>query len=383
MPTGKRSSGLRPTPRLQIDGSGGHEPSSRVPYGQDAPFVVLNSGVDSLYWSAKGDVSALLVELGPYQAHARETREPEPWREINGHLLSVGPGGAAGYPMYLDCPEFRIHLGMFKRRPTFWTQLRAHFIHTVGPEDAAGASIAVAQALSVAPLANVGVARIDLFVDIGGWALTRDDLKGLVTEAKEPVSRSIPRSNLVHSFSAGVFPFLCRIYDKRREMAKKGGFADAFWGDFAGPVTRVEFEVGSQRLRRFAIRSIPEVLASVGDLWWHGTTNFIELREPSAGHLETWPSSKVWQVVQGAVVRFDSSGVVPFLVVKGDRLTNLRAQRGYLVTWAAIEGVRTEAEALKRLEASLHEVARGRVFAKDVERRAARLPKHYRHRQSA
>lgn len=90
MPPGRGSSGLRPTTRLQTDDSGGREPSSRVPYGQDASFVVLNFGVDSLYWSAKGDVSALLVELGPYQAHARETREPEPWREINGHLLSVG-----------------------------------------------------------------------------------------------------------------------------------------------------------------------------------------------------------------------------------------------------------------------------------------------------
>jgi len=101
--------------------------------------------------------------------------------------------------MYLDCAEFRIHLGMFKRRPTFRTQLRAQFIHAIGPAEAAAASIAVAQALSVVPLANIGVARIDPFVDIGGWSLTRGDLEGLVTQAKEPVWRAVPRSNLIHS----------------------------------------------------------------------------------------------------------------------------------------------------------------------------------------
>jgi hypothetical protein len=59
-------------------------------------MIVLNSGVDSLYRSAHGDVSAALAELGPVQAAAREGDEPEPWREIDGYLLSVGPHGAHG-----------------------------------------------------------------------------------------------------------------------------------------------------------------------------------------------------------------------------------------------------------------------------------------------
>src|SRR5688572_15816454 len=100
MPTGQRSSRLRPTARPEGRDTGGHGTSSRVPYGQDASFVVLNSGVDSLYWSAKGDVSAALVELEAYRAGARESGEWQPWREIDGHHLSVGPGGAAGYAMY-------------------------------------------------------------------------------------------------------------------------------------------------------------------------------------------------------------------------------------------------------------------------------------------
>jgi hypothetical protein len=213
---------------------------------------------------------------------------------------------------------------MLKKRPTFSTQLRAPFIHTVGAPNAAAVSLTVAQALSAVPLTSVGVSRIDPFADIGGWSLTQGELRGLVTAAKEITSYSVPRSELVHSFRAGKFPFLCRIYDKRREIAKKGGFADAFWGDFSGPVTRVEFEIGSQRLRRFAVRSIEDVLASIGDFWRHGTTRFVELRDVTSGPPANWGVSNTWRLVQDVAFRFCSSGVIPFQVVKGDRLTTLR-----------------------------------------------------------
>lgn len=339
---------------------------------------VLNSGVDTLCWSARGDVASVLAELEPVQAAARERGEPEPWREIDGYLLSVGPYGEQGYATYLDCSEFRIHLGMQKKRPTFSTQLRAGFIHTKMAPAAASLSLSVAQALSAVPLTTVGVSRVDPFADIGGWSLSQGELRGLVTAAKETTWHLVARSELVHRFSAGKFPFECRMYDKRREIAKKGGFADAFWGDFSGPVTRVEFEIGSQRLRRFGVRSIEEVLASVGDLWGYGTSRFIQLREPGEGPPESWGPSAAWRVVQGVRFQLASSGVVPFQVVRGDRLTYLRALRGYLASFAAIEGVSTEAEALRRLEVSLPEVARGRLFSADVARKAARLPKEYR-----
>lgn len=341
-------------------------------------MVILNAGLDSLYWSARGDVSAVLADLEPFQAAARERGEGEPWREIDGYALTVGPGGKSGYATYLDCAEFRIHLGMFKRRPTFWTQTRAGFLATVGPARAAAESLAVAGALSATPLTSIGVARIDPCADVGAWLLTQDELRGLVTAVKEIAAHSVPRSDLVHSFSAGKFPFRCRIYDKRREMANKGGFADAFWGGFPGPVTRVEFEVGSQRLRHFGIRSIDEVLASVRDVWAYATSRFIELREPTSGSPKTWAVGETWRAVQDVGFRFASSGVVPFRMVKGDRLTTLRALRGYLASFAAIEGVTTEAEALRRLGLSLPEVARGRRFADDVARKRARLPKDYR-----
>lgn len=339
---------------------------------------VLNSGVDTLCWSARGDVASVLAELEPVQTAASERGEPEPWREIDGYLLSVGPYGEQGYATYLDCSEFRIHLGMQRKRPTLSTQLRASFIHTKKAPAAAAVSLGVARALSAVPLTTVRVSHVDPFADIGGWSLSQDELRGLVTAAKETTWHLVPRSEIVHSFSARKFPFECRMSDKRREIAKKCGFADAFWGDFTGPVTRVEFEIGSQRLRRFGVRSIEEVLASLGDLWGYGTSPFIQLRDVGDGPPDSWSPSAAWSVVQGVRFQFASSGVVPFQVVKGDRLTTLRALRGYLASFAAIEGVSTEAEALRRLGGSLPVVARGRLFSADVARKAARLPREYR-----
>ncbi len=82
--------------------------------------------------------------------------------------------------------------------------------------------------------------------------------------------------------------------------------------------------------------------------------------------------------MQEIAFRFASSGVVPFRIVQGDRRKVLQGSRGYLTTFAAMEGVATEAEALARIGECLGEVAHGRRFEDDVARKAARLPKAYR-----
>ncbi len=120
---------------------------------------------------------------------------------------------------------------------------------------AAARSVDVVASLCRSALTDVGVSRIDPLADFGGLALKRGDLDGLVSTMDEVESHQAPRSAFVRSIRLRKFPLSCRIYDKRREIAKRGGFADLFYGDFDGPVGRVELEVGSQRLRDFGIRT--------------------------------------------------------------------------------------------------------------------------------
>ena len=344
---------------------------------------LLNSGVDSLYWTARGDVRETMAALSPYQEAARADHRAAPWREIAGFALMVEPAGGSGYAAILKCAEFSVYLGQQKSRPTFWVQLRADFIYTVGIRGAIDASLGVVSELSENGLQDTGVSRVDPFADFGGWSLGKDEAEGIVTRVPEVSSYFVPRSNHLHSVRIGKKPLALRIYDKRYQLEKMGGAADLFWGDHEGPVTRVEFEFWSERLKDFTLRSFDEVLASIGDLWRHGTTRFAELRVPGAGPVELWPVSPAWRFVQRlAEWKFAYSGLVPFRIVKGDRTTLLRSVYGYLTSFAGVEGLSTAHATLRRVLECLPEVDRGRSFEDEAKRKAARLPKTYRQREA-
>lgn len=344
---------------------------------------LLTSGVDSLYWTARGDVSQTLADLAPYQFAARGEHGAVPWREVDGFALSVEPGGGNGYAAIVKCAEFAIYLGSQRSRPTFWVQLRADFIRSVGIRAAIDASLGVVRQLSAGPLVDCGVSRVDPFADFGDWSLSKADAIGIVTRVPDINGYFVPRSDHLHSVLIGKKPLALRIYDKRYELERKGGTADLLWGEHTGPVTRVEFEFWSERLKDFTLRAFDDVLASIGDLWRHGTVRFAELRVPGPGPVESWPVSMPWQFVQSlAEWNFAYTGLVPFRIVKGDRTTLLRNLYGYLSSFAGVEGLSTERAALRRVLECLPEVDRGRSFEAEARKKAARLPKAYRLREN-
>lgn len=345
-------------------------------------ITLLNSGVDSLYWTARGDVSETMSAVADYQAAGRSDHTSIPWRDFDGYSLSVEPGGGHGYPVILKCHEFTIYLGSQRTRPTFLVQLRAPFIRTVDLRPAFEASMSVVSQLSAIPLHEVGVSRIDPFMDIGGWSLGVAEADGIVTRVPEVTSHFIPRSGRLHSVLIGKKPLAARIYDKRYQMKRKGGVGDLGWGDYDGPGTRIEFEFWTEKLKEFGVRAIDDVIGCLGDLWRHGTSRFMELRVPGGGPVESWPISPPWDFVQRVGEwKFAHSGLVPFRMVKGDRTTLLRALYGYLSSFAAVEGLSGERAALRRLGECLPEVAHGRLFDNEIARKLARLPKAYRLRE--
>jgi len=71
----------------------------------------------------------------------------------------VEPGGGSGYAAILKCAEFSVYLGRQTSRPTFWVQLRADFIYTVGIRGAIDASLGVVSELSESALTAGTVAE--------------------------------------------------------------------------------------------------------------------------------------------------------------------------------------------------------------------------------
>lgn len=297
------------------------------------------------------------------------------WRTVQGFALDVLPHGAFRYPVVVDCREFRLHLTDSSRLPTMWVQLRSAFIHEVGLERAVEESSRVASELVGADLAGPQASRLDLYADLGGWVIVQGDRIGLVTHA-DLRAHFRAGTDEIETIQAGKSPLLVRLYRKDIEVRQRGGLAPVFWDGWNGAVTRVEVQAGSEKLRAFGISSVADALSSRGDVWRYATSDFLELRIPGDGPRESWQVRSEWRMVQAAGHEsFPSSGLVPFVVIQGDRLRVLRAIFGYLSSLGAMEDERDLGGLLRSLPKALAAVERGRLFSAEVERKRRRLPR--------
>jgi len=334
---------------------------------------LLASGVDTLEWSARAAVEPDLERLFGAKQDAALADQSGPWASVAGLTLSVLPHGSHGFPIVLESAELRCHVTPSRARPTVWVQLRSGWLHEVGARGAVERSIEAAQVV-VGRLSDPHVSRIDAYADFGGWRLVHADRDGFVTHAKL-AAYFRAGTDEIETLYAGKSPLLVRLYRKDLEGQKDGAHAPLFWGGWSGPVTRVEVEARSQRLRSFGIGTVDEALRSLGDVWRYATTDFLELRVPSPAHREEWPLRAEWRAVQAVgFEQFPHSGLVPERIVTGNRLVVLRSLYGYLTSLGAIDDVHDLHRLVGRLPRELADVVGGRSFDREVERKRARLP---------
>jgi hypothetical protein len=340
---------------------------------------VLAAGVDSLYWSARCELSAYPELLAAKEAAVQGGAEAMPWVSVDGFSLSVLPRGKTGYPIALQCDEFRMYITDSRSRPTVYTQLRASFLQGEGGVEAAlDESFRVAAVIMSATLSTAHPSRVDLFADFAGWRLVHDDRRSVVTHAKVH-SYARAGTEELETLQVGKSPLLVRLYRKDIEVAHKGGHAPLFWSGWTGPVTRVEAQVSSARLRDFQFGDCRELLTSTGDVWRYATSEFLELREPGPGPREQWRLRPEWQLVQETGMReFPASGLVPYVVVRGRRDKVVAQLLGYLASYAAFDGIEDPRAVVECLLAEFPDLvlpSRARTFALEVLRRRALLPR--------
>lgn len=336
---------------------------------------VLDAGVDSLYWTARAPIGAWYRDAIAARDSAKAAGEAMPWREVDGYSLLALPYGRSRYPFAAVAAEFEIRFTDAEQVPTTYVQLRSPFIRAEGVERAARESVRVVSAIT-GSVGEPKASRIDVFADFADFQLRGADRVGFHTRAELAAYFTAADDDAMPSVRFGGKAFKVRVYDKRRELRKAGRPMPSSWGDFAGPVTRVEVEADARALRRFGIGSVWEGLAAYGDLWRHATTKFVVLRAPSGGPKRSWPVRDEWRVVQEAGgAGFPANGLVPFDQVKGEKIRVLRVLYGALVSLGAHLDLRELEAVLRALPAELSGVVRGREYALEVGRRRARLPR--------
>jgi hypothetical protein len=344
---------------------------------------VLASGIDTLYWSTACGIDdgrfAALVGKGERAADGGEVVE------LGGHTLVLEAHGAGKYPILLTCSEFSVQLTDSAFIPTALVQLRSEFLHdAAGPRAAFEGSARVVELVCHRDVAAPKASRLDVYADVAGWVLTDADRRGLVTHAKlRPVLRA--GTDEYETIQVGKQPgALLRLYRKDIKERSTPGFADLFWGGYAGPVAvRAEVEAGSKKLRDVGIVSVDDALSCYGELWKYGTEEFCRLHVPGPGDREGWPLDERWRALQElAFGPFPCCDMAPLVKAERDQERIARVLLGSLASWSAGEGVFDPDEALVRLRERYPGLVAvpDREFAREVARRHVRLPRAIRKR---
>ena len=340
---------------------------------------VLDAGVDTLYWSADPEVGDWFGDAMAAKAVAVVARSSTLWREVRGYSFEVLPHGMGKYAFVARAAEMDVRLTDAEHIPSVYVQLRAGFIHSVGAEVAAAESLAVVREVIGMGRLEAKPSRLDVFADFAGLELGDDDRAGFHTRS-EVNAYFTPCQRVLHSIRAGAGSLKLRVYDKRRELTKRGKPMPASWGDCSDVVMRVEAQAGERVLRRFRINTLADACSSYGDVWRYATGRFFVLRVPGEGLMRTWLVDERWQAVQGAALRFPANGLLPFDEAKGDKIRLLRGIRGGLVSLGAHRGEDDIEKVIAALPRELAAVSAGRSFADDVKRRWRRFPRAVRDR---
>ena len=258
---------------------------------------ILNSGVDTLYWStACGIAEDRFATLRTARERAADGGEV---MELGGHTLVLEPHGAGRYPVLLTCKEFSVQLTDSEHRPTALVQLRSEFLHdAAGPRAAYEGSAAVVEALCQRELRAPKASRLDVYADVADWVLCDENRRGLVTHAK---LRAVLRAGTddYETIQIGKQPgMLVRLYRKDIEQRGTPGFADLFWGGYCGPVVRAEAQGGSEKLREVGVVTVDDALSCYGELWRYALEEFCQLRVPGVGDRERWKLDERWRMLQ-------------------------------------------------------------------------------------
>lgn len=288
------------------DGNGGGKgaPPSNTAPDNCINFQPLRWGVDSLYLSYPGQLSASaqanlrrlkLLAQGPEHEAAKAQLQ------IGDHCFEVKDKSSGLFAFTLADGAFLIRLsaGKSKTLPMAYVQIASGLLAHKTPE-----LIEKELRWLLSELGEVRppkVSRIDLFTDFAS------------TDSMEAWERQawVTKASAVHQYAEGsTFTgwtvgaggvLMARLYYKLLELQKSGKtylfdlWRQAGW-DGIQPVWRLEFEFRREVLSQLKLDGLGEVLAALSGLWSYASAEWLTLRYPNPGDRtrSRWPIHPLW-----------------------------------------------------------------------------------------
>lgn len=296
---------------------------------------IINSGVDTLTLSIKkGTDPGWFETLETAKEWVRENNEEIP--------LSLGPEKALitgsnwmRWRYHLRTADYNIGVSPSKSLPEIFAQINSGAIYNHGIVGAYKYLMMILEALGDYKFTKAS--RVDLFCDTQGWIPEIKDWDRFVTRAN--IKRPVIENDKLSSLNFGAFPMYLRMYNKSKEIKKRGKEElKVVWErsplyEPNEPVVRVEYEIGREVLKESGVDCVEDLLENLRPIWLMAL-DWCSLRIPTENKQKSrWPVDPVWTALKEADFPGEAIPAVRKRKKKGDRKKMLVGGGGYLTSY--------------------------------------------------
>lgn len=313
---------------------------------------MLIKGIDTLEFGI--EVIDYLIEfrsmLDVFSLHKQLAQESnkDVILEINGINFTVSRTGIKFYQYSLSCNDFFIYF-MDKSITTnspIKVKFLASYIWSYGYKKAIENFMTWFNHFGL-KLVQTKLSRIDICVDSDEFIFTKEDLKGVITRARDYKNHYVDteyfNGRQFSGFSIGSGnPIIARIYNKTLEIKKSQKlWFQQVWKNNEwktdNEVWRTEFQLRRPVLKEFNINSLDDISYKLNGLWLYLTQEWLTLRiAQNDSNTSRWPVNDKWIKIQQADINQTDSILVRKKVKNGNSEQLLNQIGGLLITLGAL-----------------------------------------------
>jgi hypothetical protein len=341
-------------------GGTGAPPSNTAPDNSNLFFQPLRWGIDSLYLSYPGELSAeaeAQLRALKQQAQGRDYEAARAQFVLGDHIFEVKDKGSGLFAFALADGAFDIRLSASrsKKLPMAYVQVRSGLLAHKAPA-AIEAELRTLLGL-VGTVTAPKVSRVDLFADFASTL----DMESWTREAwvtKASAVHQYAEDSTFTGWTVGAGGnLMARLYLKLLECQKTGKeylldlWRAAGWGGVA-PVWRLEFEFRREVLAQLDLDTLPSILGNLNGLWSYASTEWLKLCVPNEADKtrSRWPihplwvalASIDWETEGGPLSRTFTAARAPSREWLGARALSLVASTGSVVGMADFDAAAME-----------------------------------------
>lgn len=282
----------------------GASPSNTAPDNSTVFFLPLRCGIDSLYLSYPGELSAeaeAKLRALKKQAQGRDFEAARAQLVLGEHIFEVKDKSSGLFAFALADGAFDIRLSASRsgKLPVAYVQVRSTLLAHKTP-----AAIETELRTLLRELGDVQapkVSRVDLFADFASMV----DMEGWNRDAW------VTKASAVHQYAEDAKftgwtvgaggQLMARLYLKLLECKKTGKeylldlWVEAGWNGIT-PVWRLEFEFRREVLAQLQLDALGSVLGNLNGLWSYASTEWLKLCVPNDADQtrSRWPIHPLW-----------------------------------------------------------------------------------------